>query len=80
VRGWDQNGSLRDWQGGGGLDLTGSGYEPVAGCCEYGDEPSVSCATELVNINSIYTFNSSWDMKACGQFSYTSDINVLFHK
>jgi hypothetical protein len=34
--------------GGGGLDSTGSGQGPVAGCCEYGDEPSGSCATELV--------------------------------
>jgi hypothetical protein len=34
--------------GGCGLDSTGSGQEPVAGCCECGDEPSGSCATELV--------------------------------
>jgi hypothetical protein len=33
---------------GGGLDSTGSGQGPVAGCCECGDEPSGSCATELV--------------------------------
>jgi hypothetical protein len=32
-----------------GLDSTGSGQEPVAGCCECGDEPSGSCATELVS-------------------------------
>jgi hypothetical protein len=31
-----------------GLDLTGSGQGPVAGCCECGDEPSGSCSTELV--------------------------------
>jgi hypothetical protein len=31
-----------------GLDSTGSGQEPVSGCCECGDEPSGSCATELV--------------------------------
>jgi len=36
--------------GGGGLDSTGSGQGPVAGCCECGDEPSGSCATELVLI------------------------------
>jgi hypothetical protein len=35
--------------GGGGLDSTGSGQGPVAGCCECGDEPSGSCATELVS-------------------------------
>jgi hypothetical protein len=31
-----------------GLDSTGSGQGPVAGCCECGHEPSGSCATELV--------------------------------
>jgi hypothetical protein len=30
-----------------GLDSTGSGQGPVACCCECGDEPSGSCATEL---------------------------------
>jgi hypothetical protein len=35
--------------GGGGLDSTGSGQRPVVGCCECGDEPSGSCATELVS-------------------------------
>jgi hypothetical protein len=29
-------------RGGGGLDSTGSGQGPVAGCCECGDEPSGS--------------------------------------
>jgi hypothetical protein len=31
-----------------GLDSTNSGQGPVAGCCECDDEPSGSCATELV--------------------------------
>jgi hypothetical protein len=35
--------------GGCGLDSTSSGQEQVAGCCECGDEPSGSCATELVS-------------------------------
>jgi hypothetical protein len=35
--------------GGCGLDSTVSGQEPVAGFCECGDEPSGSCATELVS-------------------------------
>jgi hypothetical protein len=35
--------------GGGGLDSTGSGYVPMASCCECGDEPSGSCDTELVS-------------------------------
>jgi hypothetical protein len=30
------------------LDSTGSGQGPVADCCECDDEPSGSCATELV--------------------------------
>jgi hypothetical protein len=32
-----------------GFDSTGSGQGPVAGCCECGDEPSDSCATEVVS-------------------------------
>jgi hypothetical protein len=32
-----------------GLDSTGSVQGPVAGCCGCGDEPSGSCATELVS-------------------------------
>jgi hypothetical protein len=31
------------------VDLDGSGYGPVAGSCEYGDESLSSGATELVN-------------------------------
>jgi hypothetical protein len=34
--------------GGCGLDSTGSGQGPVAGCCECGDERLGSSATELV--------------------------------
>jgi hypothetical protein len=37
-----------------GLYSTGSGQGPVAGCCECGDEPSASCATELFS----YSFMS----------------------
>jgi hypothetical protein len=36
--------------GGCGLDSTGSGYGPMASCCECGDETSGSCATELVGL------------------------------
>jgi hypothetical protein len=35
--------------GGCGLDSTVSGQRPVAGCCQCGEEPSGSCATELVS-------------------------------
>jgi hypothetical protein len=41
--------------GGGGLDSTVSGQGPVAGCCKCGDEPSGSCATELVNYSLLLT-------------------------
>jgi hypothetical protein len=34
--------------GGCGVDPVGSGQGPVAGSCEYGDEPSGSGATEFV--------------------------------
>jgi hypothetical protein len=32
------------------LDSTGSGQGPVASCCECGDEPSGSCATDVVSL------------------------------
>jgi hypothetical protein len=41
--------------GGCGLDWIGSGQGPVAGCCECGNEPSGSFATELVS----YCLNGS---------------------
>jgi hypothetical protein len=37
--------------GGGGVESPGSGEGPLAGCCECGDEPSGSGATELVRRN-----------------------------
>jgi hypothetical protein len=37
----------------GGLDSTGSGQGTVAGCCECGNEPSGSCATELVSTQAL---------------------------
>jgi hypothetical protein len=38
-----------------GLDSTGSGQGPVAGCCECDDESLDSCATELV-IRDVHSF------------------------
>jgi hypothetical protein len=38
-----------DWVGC-GVDFSGSGYGPLAGCCECGDEPSGSGSTELVYV------------------------------
>jgi hypothetical protein len=32
---------------------TGSGYGPVASCCECGDEPLGSCATELRMLSTV---------------------------
>jgi hypothetical protein len=40
--------TLRRLTGGCGVDPVGSGQGPVAGSCEYGDEPSGSGATEFV--------------------------------
>jgi hypothetical protein len=45
---WGLGGGLTTL-GGCGLDSTVSGQGPVAGCCECGDEPSGSCATDLVS-------------------------------
>jgi hypothetical protein len=51
-RGWEDGikMDLREigW-GGCGVDSPGSGYGPLVGCCECGDEPSGSGATQLVN-------------------------------
>jgi hypothetical protein len=41
--------------GGCGLDSTGSGQGLVAGCCECGDEPSGSCATDLVRCKYVFS-------------------------
>jgi hypothetical protein len=46
--------------GGCGMDSTGSGQGPVASCFECGDEPSGSCATELVS--SIIAFPLHYDL------------------
>jgi hypothetical protein len=47
--GWDQNGCYGYWPGEWRLEPAGSGYGALADSCEYGDEPSGSGATELVN-------------------------------
>jgi hypothetical protein len=38
------------------LDPVGSGKGPVAGFCEYGDEPSGSDATDLVSFHYYYHY------------------------
>jgi hypothetical protein len=40
---------LRRLAWGCGLDSTVLGQVPLAGCCECGDEPTGSCATELIS-------------------------------
>jgi hypothetical protein len=40
---------LGRYAGGSGVGLIGSGYGPVAGCCNCGDEPVGSGATEIEN-------------------------------
>jgi hypothetical protein len=46
--GIDQNGYYGNRLGMCGVDSVGSGYEPVSGSCEHGNEPSGSGATELI--------------------------------
>jgi hypothetical protein len=50
--------------GGGGLDSTGSGQGPVTGCCECGDVPSGSCATELViRVSNLKEYKTCYNCK-----------------
>jgi hypothetical protein len=42
------------------VDSPGSGWGPLAGCCECGDEPSGSGATELVSsVSSLSPYRKS---------------------
>jgi hypothetical protein len=41
------------------VDPVGSGQGPVAGSCEYGDEPSGSGATELLDTGEKWEYNSA---------------------
>jgi hypothetical protein len=43
-----------------GLDSRGSGQGPVADYCECGDEPSGSCATELVSWICIFSYHVTY--------------------
>jgi hypothetical protein len=42
----------------GGMESVGSGQGPVAGSCEYGDEPSGFGATELEHNNVLISINA----------------------
>jgi hypothetical protein len=48
-----------------------SGQGPVAGCCECGDEPSRSCATELVSYPRRLSSSNSYRLR---YESRTSDV------
>jgi hypothetical protein len=63
--------------GGCGLDSTVSGQGLLAGCCECGDEPSGSCATELVSYKGppMIMFNSR--LKLCNVSLKTSSLSNL---
>jgi hypothetical protein len=60
-----------------GLDSTGLGQGQVAGCCECGDEPSGSCATELVilslNIVSVIDYFETLVLKCRRNFTHLGD-------
>jgi hypothetical protein len=53
--------------GGCGVDSVVSGWRPVAGCCECGDEPSGSGAEELV---------SCWFLVVCYLLTYLWGTNA----
>jgi hypothetical protein len=58
-----------------GLESTGTGQGPVAGCCECGDEPSGSCATELVSL--LIMFAGRIKVYGGPQFGETCLIHVM---
>jgi hypothetical protein len=44
---------VTDWREGGGVELVGSGFGPVAGSCIYGDKPTgylVHCTAKQSNV------------------------------
>jgi hypothetical protein len=69
--------------GGCGFDSTVSGQGPVAGCCECGDEPSGSCATELVSYyiiqNKTMNNGSKFVRRFVVHFVYHSQLKLI-HK
>jgi hypothetical protein len=73
------------WGGGCGLDSTDSGQGPVVGCCECDDEPSGSCATELVSYRFKFSNYSQLPAKnlgghkilsSCGKVCWPKDIST----
>jgi hypothetical protein len=61
---------LREIGWGCGVDSRGSVYGPLAGCCECGDEPLGSGATELVTYRDAYRFTRLWEMKGKEETSW----------
>jgi hypothetical protein len=68
--------------GGCGLDSTGSGQGPVAGCCKCGDEPLGSCAMELVfqTCNAGITMVQKKEKEAQKPIPITNFFKVLISK
>jgi hypothetical protein len=74
--------------GGCGLDSTVSGQGPVAGCCEWSDEPSGSCATELVKklhfyetqvFIAVFTKACHWTLKHAAYYRVPYMTGVLLY-
>jgi hypothetical protein len=67
--------------GGCGLDSTVSGQGPMAGCCECGDEPSGSCATELVSYRhhfcSVVEISKSAEVLVCLHNRYLAQVTAV---
>jgi hypothetical protein len=66
------------------VDSPGSGYGPLAGCCECGDEPSGSGAKELVAFSledgiSMFVRNVVTDNQKTARPSNTVDHNLRAH-
>jgi hypothetical protein len=66
-----------------GMDSPGSGWGPVAGCCECGDEPSGSGGTELViyelNMNILFIVFTNFNKAIKWWNSWIKDYNLLLY-
>jgi hypothetical protein len=61
-----------------GVGSPGSGYGPLAGCCECGDEPSGSSAAELVvGIYNNCKQHILWPANRCSRIRFSREMKVL---
>jgi hypothetical protein len=68
-----------DWLQGYGVDSLGSGQGPVAGSCEYSDEPQGSGATELVfkvAFTKCFTTGLPHIRRLCGREFWVKNVNT----